>query len=74
MIDGHKVMSWTGLRQGQEMGTILGATQDWLYSNLDASEEEVKAFVLSTYEDIKNETPPTLEESYDYQLRTYNEN
>ena len=74
MIDGHKVMSWTGLRQGQEMGTILGATQDWLYSNLDASEEEVKAFVLSMYEDIKNETPPTLEESYDQQLRSYNEN
>lgn len=72
-IDGDKVMRWTGLRQGKELGRVLDETQNWLYDNLDATEEEVKDFVLNTYKKIK-EDQPTLEESYDYILRSYHEN
>jgi len=63
-IDGYKVMQWTGLQAGQEMGHILKATQDWLYSNMDVSDKKVKDYVMSLYADMVAKQPKTLEECY----------
>ena len=64
-IDGNKVMAWTRLPAGKEMGQILKSTQDWLYGNLDAPESEIKEYVMSLYAQMKSKTPESsLEECY----------
>jgi len=72
-IDGNKVMKWTGLTPGQDLGTILTMTQDWLYGNMDATDKEVKEFVINSYKELKAKQPATLEESYDTLLKSYRE-
>jgi tRNA nucleotidyltransferase/poly(A) polymerase len=69
-IDGNKIMKWTGLRRGREMGMILKATQEWLYDNLEASEDEVYEYVMSQYNELGYKGQDSLEERY---MRIYNE-
>jgi tRNA nucleotidyltransferase/poly(A) polymerase len=64
LINGHKVIEWTGLKPGIEMGTILKQTQDWLHDNIDADQKTVKDYVISLYNDIKKTEPESLEECY----------
>lgn len=63
-IDGKKVMDWTGLPPGNEMGTILKLTQDWLYNNMEASDKEVRDYVEAQYTEMIDKNPPSLEEQY----------
>lgn len=67
-VNGYMVMDITGLPPGPEMGQILKGTQDWLYNNLDASEKEIKDYVMSVYSQMKSKTPPSLEEMYSKML------
>jgi len=72
-INGLKVMKYTGLPPGKEMGIILHLTQDWLYNNIDATDKEIKDFVLNTYNQRNNKDSINLESIYEALLMNYNE-